>query len=101
MLDCQPSRLPSAGTIPVRLAKFMADRALCSRREAERLIAVGSVHVNGRVIAQPGVKVGSQSRIEIGRVGECWLRRILDNFVAFRWRKVFSAQRLGWCRRHC
>jgi len=71
--DRQSSRVPTAGRVPVRLAKLMADRALCSRREAERLIAVGSVRVDGRVIDQQGFKVGSQSRIEIVGVGERWL----------------------------
>ena len=66
MADRQPPRAPAVGRSPIRLAKLMADRALCSRREAERLIAAGSVRVDGRVIDQQGVKIDSKARIEIG-----------------------------------
>ncbi len=39
-----------------RLQKVLADRGVCSRREADRWIQDGSVKVNG-VVAQPGKKV--------------------------------------------
>ena len=73
MADRQPTRKPAVGRVPIRLAKLMADRALCSRREAERLIAAGSVRVDGRVIDKQGVKVDSEARIEIVGIGERWL----------------------------
>lgn len=73
MADRQPPREPEVGRGPIRLVKIMADRALCSRREAERLIAAGSVRVDGRVIDQQGVKVDSEARIEIVGIGERWL----------------------------
>lgn len=67
----QPSLKPTGE--PIRVAKIMADRAMCSRREAERLIAAGSVRVNGKVIDQQGTKVAPEARIEIVGIGERWM----------------------------
>jgi len=41
----------------VRLQKFLADAGVASRRAAERLIAGGSVAVNGRTVTELGTKV--------------------------------------------
>jgi 23S rRNA pseudouridine2605 synthase len=41
----------------VRLQKFLADAGVSSRRAGERLIAAGSVSVNGRVVTELGAKV--------------------------------------------
>ena len=38
----------------IRLSKLMAERGLCSRREADRLIEQGKVLVNGQVIDRLG-----------------------------------------------
>ena len=48
-----------------RIAKVMARAGLCSRREAELLIAEGRVNLNGRVLNTPATKVGPQDRIEV------------------------------------
>jgi len=40
-----------------RLQKVIAAAGLCSRREAERLIAEGEVAVNGEVVKRPGLQV--------------------------------------------
>ncbi len=40
-----------------RLQKVIASAGICSRREAERLIAEGEVSVNGDVVKRPGVQV--------------------------------------------
>lgn len=40
-----------------RINKYLADRGLCSRREAEALIEKGWVRVNGEVLTQLGYKV--------------------------------------------
>jgi 23S rRNA pseudouridine2604 synthase len=37
-----------------RVAKLMANRGLCSRREAERLIEAGQVSVDGVVVREQG-----------------------------------------------
>ena len=47
-----------------RLNKFLGESGLCSRREADALIAAGRVRVNG-VVAGLGVQVGEQDRVEL------------------------------------
>ncbi|QQR55486.1 rRNA pseudouridine synthase [Candidatus Peregrinibacteria bacterium] len=52
-----------------RLHKVIAASGLCSRREAEELIAKGRVHVNGKRIQKMGIKVSPLDKIEVdGRV---------------------------------
>lgn len=41
----------------IRLNKYIADCGVCSRREADELIAAGAVSVNGKIIQEHGVKV--------------------------------------------
>lgn len=48
-----------------RIAKRIARSGLCSRRDAERMIAEGRVKLNGRVLASPGITVKSADRIEV------------------------------------
>ena len=48
----------------VRLSKVMSTRGLCSRREADDLIARGLVKVNG-VVATLGLRIDPQAEIEI------------------------------------
>jgi 23S rRNA pseudouridine2605 synthase len=48
-----------------RIAKVMARAGLCSRREAERLIAAGKVRLNGSTLATAAVNVGPDDRIEV------------------------------------
>ncbi|MEM9937265.1 MAG: pseudouridine synthase [Pseudomonadota bacterium] len=45
------------GNAPVRLNKWMAELGLCSRREAEALIAAGGVAVDEIQVEQPGHKI--------------------------------------------
>ena len=40
----------------MRLNKYLSDRGICSRREADRLIEAGRVEVNGEK-AVPGMQV--------------------------------------------
>lgn len=49
----------------IRLSKLMAQRGLCSRREADEYIAHGLVYVNGIKIDQLGTKVDPDSRITL------------------------------------
>lgn len=44
-------------TDETRLNKYIASSGICSRREADKLIAQGMVTVNGEVITQMGVKI--------------------------------------------
>jgi 23S rRNA pseudouridine2605 synthase len=50
---------------PQRIAKRLARAGLCSRREAERLIAQGRVSVDGKVLESPAVNVTAASRITL------------------------------------
>ncbi|MES2962396.1 MAG: pseudouridine synthase [Bdellovibrionota bacterium] len=49
----------------VRLSKLMAERGLCSRREADELIAKGWVKVDGQVIDQLGTRIDPKSEITL------------------------------------
>lgn len=60
----------------VRLNKLMAERGLCSRREADELIDMGLVKVDGQII-KLGTKVSPRCEIEILPRA----RRILDEKV--------------------
>ena len=53
----------------VRLQKVIADRGLCSRRQAEHLISGGKIKVNGLLVTELGTKVNPRNdRIEfLGR----------------------------------
>ncbi len=52
----------------VRLSKLMAQRGLCSRREADEFIEQGLVLVDGEVINQLGTKVLPSVSIKLARV---------------------------------
>ena len=48
-----------------RIAKFLARAGVCSRRDAERLIADGRVKLNGKVLDTPAVKVTAQDKVTV------------------------------------
>jgi 23S rRNA pseudouridine2605 synthase len=58
----QPSP-PPAGE---RIAKVLSRSGVASRREAERLIELGEVAVNGKVITSPALNVTPADRITVG-----------------------------------
>ena len=47
------------------MAKFLARAGVCSRRDAERLIAEGRVKLNGKVLDTPAVKVTAKDRVSV------------------------------------
>ncbi len=49
----------------IRLSKLMAQRGLCSRREADRFIADGLVLVDGEVVDTLGTKVGEHQEVTL------------------------------------
>ncbi len=55
---------------PLRLSKLMAERGLCSRREADELIAKGWVTVDGKIVDLLGTKVLPNVKIEINQVAQ-------------------------------
>ena len=74
----QPQQRAADGT-PVgadgkqRVAKLLAWRGLCSRREAERLIEHGNVLVNGVVIREPGARCAPDDDLQLTAYGDRWL----------------------------
>ncbi len=51
------------------MAKFLARAGICSRRDAEKLIAEGRVKLNGKRLDTPAVKVTERDKISVdGRV---------------------------------
>ena len=48
-----------------RIAKVIARAGICSRRDAEKLIAEGRVAVNGETIASPATKVGENDVVAV------------------------------------
>jgi 23S rRNA pseudouridine2604 synthase len=54
----------------LRLSKLMAERGLCSRREADEWIANGWVLVDGEVVDQLGSKVSPDVEIEISALAQ-------------------------------
>ena len=53
-------------TEPVRLNKYLSEAGVCSRWEADRLIADGRVTVDGR-IAQTGMRISPGQEVRVGR----------------------------------
>jgi 23S rRNA pseudouridine2605 synthase len=53
---------------PQRLAKVMAASGLCSRRDAERLIAEGRVEVNGQLIETPATLVTPYDLVTVDQI---------------------------------
>jgi len=49
----------------IRLSKIMAERGMCSRREADELIRRGLVQVNGETASQLGIRVKSNAVITL------------------------------------
>lgn len=49
----------------VRLSKVMAERGLCSRREADQIIERGWVFVDGVRVSELGVRVSPDARVEL------------------------------------
>src|SRR5690606_1995431 len=52
---------------PVRISKLMAQRGLCSRREADAYIERGWVLVNGQIVRELGTKAQPNARITLER----------------------------------
>ncbi|QNL23229.1 rRNA pseudouridine synthase [Hyphobacterium sp. CCMP332] len=48
----------------IRLNRYISNSGICSRREADKLIADGEVKVNGKVVMELGTKVGKDDRVE-------------------------------------
>lgn len=49
----------------IRLNKFLSNAGVCSRREADELIKVGAVLVNGAPVTELGTKITARDRVEV------------------------------------
>ncbi|WP_274473988.1 pseudouridine synthase [Mangrovimonas aestuarii] len=52
-----PSKTEKQASDGIRLNKYIANSGVCSRREADMHISIGSVTVNGKVVTEMGYKV--------------------------------------------
>lgn len=57
---------------PQRIAKYLARAGVASRREVERMIAIGQVKLNGKILDTPAIKVTSADSIFVNgkQIGE-------------------------------
>jgi 23S rRNA pseudouridine2605 synthase len=62
-------RVPAKGELSdneeIRLNKFIASSGLCSRREADVLIANGKVKINGEVVSELGYKIKERDEVYV------------------------------------
>ena len=63
-------KVERADPVGIRLNKFLSNAGLCSRREADQLIAMGLVQINGKVVTEMGIRVqrGDQVRYDDQKV---------------------------------
>ncbi|WP_210514423.1 pseudouridine synthase [Hymenobacter terricola] len=55
------------GTDELRLNRYIANAGICSRREADALIAAGEIKVNGEVVTEMGYKVLPEDTVQYGK----------------------------------
>lgn len=66
----------------IRINKYLSEKGICSRREADRLLANGKIQVNGQV-AVMGVKVNDDDTIVIDGKPVCQTAPVSDILLAF------------------
>jgi len=59
----------------IRLNKLLASKGLCSRREADRLIAASKIRVNGVVVNAVGVRVDASAALQVHQTATAKLAR--------------------------
>lgn len=62
VVEAEAGPVPATG---VRLSKIMAERGLCSRREADQIIERGWVSVDGRRVSQLGIRIAPDAVVEL------------------------------------
>jgi 23S rRNA pseudouridine2604 synthase len=65
-------------TEPQRVNRWLAQSGVCSRREAEALIARGLVSIDGETVSDPGRKIGPGQTLVLGDAAE---RRLEDKLT--------------------
>lgn len=64
--SAKPAEAASTAPEGDRIAKVLSRAGIASRREAERLIEIGEVAVNGKVITSPALNVTARDKITVG-----------------------------------
>ena len=75
------------GAEPQRINKWLAQSGVCSRREAEALIAQGLVRIDGAVVADPGHKIAAGQTLAVADTGDAPISVVIHKPVG-----VVSAQ---------
>ncbi|MEQ9468800.1 MAG: pseudouridine synthase [Ekhidna sp.] len=60
----RPNKKETQKPADIRLNRFVANAGVCSRREADNLIAAGKIKVNGKVVTEMGYKVKKTDLVE-------------------------------------
>lgn len=60
----RPNKKEISKPVEIRLNRFIANAGVCSRREADNLIALGKIKVNGKPITEMGYKVKKTDEVE-------------------------------------
>jgi len=55
--------IPNLGNGEVRLNRYIANSGVCSRREADKIIAEGKIKVNGVVVNKMGIKIKKTDKV--------------------------------------
>lgn len=50
----------------IRLNKYLSNAGICSRRDADKLIAAGSVMINGKIVTEMGIRVKEGDIVSYG-----------------------------------
>jgi 23S rRNA pseudouridine2604 synthase len=58
-----------SGPEPIRVNKWLAQEGVCSRREAESLIADGQIRINDEIVTDPGRKILPGQTLTVGEAG--------------------------------
>ena len=61
--DAKSAPVKKAVPTEIRLNKYIANSGMCSRREADMHISIGSVTVNGKVVSEMGYKVQLEDEV--------------------------------------
>ena len=64
-----------------RINKYLADKGLCSRREADTLVEKGWILVNGEVLTSPGYKVTPQDKVTVKDEAQAFLKQKLTIII--------------------
>jgi 23S rRNA pseudouridine2604 synthase len=71
------------GAEPQRINKWLAQQGVCSRREAEALIADRQVSIDGAVVDDPGRKIAPGQVIEVGGGAEAQLSVVINKPIGY------------------